>query len=152
MIYTTFKAVAAAMREKNNFIYGEKGWQNMKADKGEKKLFIFLDEPIFSEDIFRQGGLLDVNYRVKMGFFYKGKLADSPEEYEPVIQQAREARREFINRLKSLKDPTTGEHIFRDVTNTTTLNAHNIFDVNLTGVLVELTAMPLVQDGVCFRT
>lgn len=152
MIYTTFKAVAAAMREKNNFIYGEKGWQNMKADKGERKLFIFLDEPIFSEDIFRQGGLLDVNYRLKMGFFYKGKLDDTPEIYEPVIQQAREARREFINRLKSLKDPATGEHIFRYVTNTTTLNTHNIFDVNLTGVLVELTAMPLVQDGVCFRT
>lgn len=152
MIVQAISSIVSDLSTKTAFIYGLKGWQNLKADKTATFPVAFLDEPISSSDSFGQGGAVDIKYNLQMAFLTKSQLNWTPEQHDVAIQQMRELRREFILRLKKVSDPSTNEHLFRSVDNVSTLNAMNIFDVNMTGVIVTFQLTPMSGDGICLST
>lgn len=149
MIVAAIQNVVSQMSMECSFIYGLKGWQNLKADKTATFPVIFLDEPITSNDTFGQGGAIDIQYNLNIAFLTKSKLDWTPEEHDVCIQSMRNLRREFILRLKKVKNNTTNEHLFRSIDNIVTTNAVNVFDVNLSGVLVSFQIVPMSGDGIC---
>jgi hypothetical protein len=149
MIVSAIQNVVSQMSMECSFIYGLKGWQNLQADKTAVFPVIFLDEPISSIDNFSQGGAVDITYNLNIAFLTKSNLNWSAAQHDTVIQAMRNVRREFILRLKKVADTSTNQHLFRSISNITTLNAVNIFDVNLSGVLVSLQVVPMSSDGIC---
>jgi ABC-type microcin C transport system duplicated ATPase subunit YejF len=149
MIVSAIQNVVSQMSIECSFIYGFKGWQNLKADKTAVFPVIFLDEPISSVDNFSQGGAVDITYNLNIAFLTKSQLSWTAEEHDTVIQAMRNVRREFILRLKKIADTSTNQHLFRSISNITTLNAMNVFDVNLSGVLVSFQIVPMSEDGIC---
>jgi hypothetical protein len=149
MIVQSISSVVADLTPVTAFIYGLKGWQNLKADKSATFPIAFLDEPISSSDSFGKGGAVDIRYNIKMAFLTKSELAWTAEQHDVAIQEMRTLRRQFILRLKKIADPATCEHLFRAVDNVNTLNAMNVFDVNLTGVIVTFQLTPMSGDGIC---
>lgn len=152
MIVQSIYSIVSELSTKTAFIYGLKGWQNLKADKTASFPVAFLDEPISSSDTFGQGGAVDIRYNLQMAFLTKSGLNWTPEQHDKAIQEMRALRREFILRLKKAKDTTTNEHLFRSVENITTLNAMNVFDVNMSGVIVTFQLTPMSGDGICLST
>lgn len=132
------------------FIHGTVGWQNIKADAPANSM-AFLDEPIFSNDEFRQGGLVDSAYPLRMMFLNHSTHADTPDQSREHIDLMREARRQFVLRLKAKIDPATKEKIFKEITNVQTTDIINArpFNRYLTGCILTFTATPLNSTGVC---
>ena len=146
-IVTIIESVVNDIPSKPTFIHGQKGFQNLTSDE---KAFpaVYLDEPITSDDTSHQGGLYEENYPLKMMFLDRTELRQSPEQLRPTIDAMRTLRRQFINRLK-IKKNANGEHIFKNISNIKTIDAYNIFDVNLSGVIVTFNALPLNSQSVC---
>lgn len=122
------------------YIHGNPGWQNLLVDEVVNDLVI-LDEPITSEDVYRQSGLLEENYKLIIYFFTKSELDFTPEQHKPLIAAMREQRRKFINKLPNyLIDGIKG---IRGFSNIRTVDLINVFNVNVTGVMVSITITPM---------
>lgn len=149
-IVTLIENIVAELNPEASFLHGTKGWQNIQGDDVGSPV-VFLDEPIFSNDTFHQGGLVDSEYPLRMMFLTNSQHEDTPDKSREHIDAMRRLRRQFVLRLKEAKDPTTGEHIFKDVSGVQTTDAINIPEVNryLTGCIVTLNATPLNSDSVC---
>jgi len=148
-IVTLIESIVADLDPSASFIHGNKSWQNIKADV-PKGAIVFLDEPIFSNDTFHQGGLVDASYPLRMLFLTHSQHADAPEQSRVHIDEMRELRRQFVLRLKA-KLNASREKIFKEVSNVQTTDLINAreFDRYLTGCLVSLIAVPLNSDSVC---
>lgn len=129
------------------FMHGEQSWINLKADEITNDLII-LDEPIISDDVYRQGGLLEEQYRLKMFFFRKydgdneSSIDNSPEQHKPLIASQRESRRKFINKLSS-------SPAFRSFNSIRTVDVKNALNVNLSGVMLSITVIPFNETSRC---
>lgn len=148
-IVTLIESIVTDLSPAATFIHGTKGWQNIKADAPTSSI-VFLDEPIFSNDTFHQGGLVDSSYPLRMIFMQQSKHENTPAQSRVFIDTMRELRRQFILRLKA-KINTSNEKIFKevkDVQTTDMINARE-FDRYLTGCLVTFTAVPLNSDSIC---
>lgn len=150
-IVTLIENIVADLDPQADFLHGTKGWQNIKADNTILHTIVFLDEPIFSNDTFFQGGLVDSSYPLRMMFLKQSKHEDKPEQSRVAIDEMRELRRQFILRLKAKIVTATNEKIFKEITNVQTTDLINAreFDRYLTGCLVTFTAVPLNSDSVC---
>jgi hypothetical protein len=146
-IITIIESVVADLTPKPEFIYGFKSWANLKAD--EKKFpIVILVEPITSDDTFHQGGLVDSSYPIFMLFLDKTELDWTPEEHRVVVDAMRDLRRQFILKLRMLKN-ANGEHVFKSVAEVRTTDTFNELDANASGVGINFTATPLNSDSVC---
>ena len=146
-IITIIESVVADLTPKPEFLYGFKSWANLKAD--EKKFpIVILVEPITSDDTFHQGGLVDSSYPIFMLFLDKTELDWTPEEHRVVVDAMRDLRRQFILKLRMLKN-ANGEHVFKSVAEVRTTDTFNELDANASGVGINFTATPLNSDSVC---
>ncbi len=123
------------------FIHGEKSWQNLDADEVNRDV-VFLDEPIRSNDQLRQGGYLEESYPLVFFFAEKSEQDWTPDQHQVVINRQREQRRKFINRLQIHEG-------IREISSMSTLDAKNIFDVNLSGVILYITILPFNDYTAC---
>lgn len=146
-IITIIESVVNDLDSKPSFFYGQKGWVNLKADKPEFPA-VMLIEPITSSDTFHQGGMVDSDYDVYMLFLDDSPLDDTPEQKRVVVDAMRALRREFILKLKLVKD-SSRTHVFKSITNVRTTDTYNELDRNASGVGVSFTATPLNGDSVC---
>lgn len=146
-IITIIESVVNDIPSKPNFIHGQKGWQNVESDESAFPA-VYLDEPITSDDTFHQGGLVEETYPLQMMFLDKTELRQTPEQLRPTVDAMRELRRQFVLRLKAKKN-ANGEHIFKEITNVRTIDVYNVFDVNISGVIITFNAKPLNSDSVC---
>lgn len=146
-IISIIESVVNDLTPKPEFIYGFKSWANLKADE---KVFpiVILVEPITSDDTFHQGGLVDSSYPIFMLFLDKTELANTPEEHRVAVDAMRELRRQFILKLKLVKNQYN-EHIFKSITDVRTTDTFNELDANASGVGVNFTATPLNGDSIC---
>lgn len=147
------KSIADALSMNNVWIYGKKGFQNLMADEAlaltENNCLIFLDEPITSEDNFTQGGMVKTNYKINMMFAQKSQLDWTFEEHEVCIGNMRTLTREFGLRILSAINADDNSKMFKAITNATRTNVHNIFDVNITGVLFSFNLEPYDDSAIC---
>lgn len=148
-IITIIESIVDDIPSKPNFIHGQKGWQNVESDESAFPA-IYLEEPLTSDDTFHQGGLVEESYPLQMMFLDKTELDQTPEQLRPIVDAMRALRRQFIIRLKTKKN-TNGENIVRPelVTNIRTIDVYNVFDVNISGVIVTFNVTPLNSDSVC---
>jgi hypothetical protein len=103
---------------------------------------VFLDEPITSNDTLTQGGYLEEEYPLVMLFAEKSELDWTPAQHGDAIDRQRSLRSKFINIL------STGNYI-RRIKSIRTLEGKNIYDVNLSGVLLFITVVPFNQADAC---
>lgn len=123
------------------FIHGNKGWQNLLADEVQNDI-IFLDEPVTSNDNYRQSGLLEESYNLSLVFLTKSELDFAPEQQKPLIARMRRLRLAFLNKLSRTNLRNTNFNV-------RTIDVVNILNVNLTGVIVMLTITPIDPQPQC---
>jgi hypothetical protein len=126
------------------FKLGEKEFQNFISDEIEGTI-VYLDEPITSNDVITQGGYIEETYPITMLFATKSELDWTPEQHQEVILSMRALSKRFLNRLttKSIAPNV------RSVSAVSRTDIKNIFDVNLSGVIMRLTIVPFNSDGSC---
>jgi hypothetical protein len=146
-IITIIEAVVADLTPKPTFIHGFQSWANLAADE---KTFpvVVLVEPITSNDTFSQGGTVDSAYPMLMLFLDKSELEETPEQQRVHVDLMRELRRQFILKLKIVKN-TYNEHVFKSIADVRTVDTFNELDANASGVGVNFTATPLNGDSIC---
>lgn len=125
------------------FIHGEKSWQNLEADEVLNHI-VFLDEPITSNDTMHQSGAFDEAYPIVLFFAEKSEMEWTPEQHQVAIQRQRYQRKKFLNHLVSL----IGDTII-NFGSIRTMDAKNVFDVNLSGCILYINITPLVNYSVC---
>lgn len=123
------------------FLHGEKSYQNLIADEITNTM-VFLDEPITSEDTLTQGGYIEEGYPLSMLFVKKTELDFTPAQHRVIIDEMRELSKRFILRLQANTN-------IRFVLKCTRTDITNIFDVNLSGVILRVTVVPKNSDGAC---
>lgn len=125
-----------------SFCHGDKSWQNLISDNVQLPA-TYLDEPITSKDSYKKGGFLQTGYPISLVFAGLSRMDWTPDQHQEVIDKMRLASVEFINRCSI--DPnikSVGQDIGRtDVT--------NLFDVNVTGVIMTITLEPFNNAGIC---
>jgi hypothetical protein len=123
------------------FKHGEKEWQNFISDE-ITGVRIFLDEPIRSNDNVRQGGLIEESYPLFILFADKSEVDWTPEQHEVVISQMRTLSNRFINRLNS-------DNGVRSFTSVSKQEVKNVYDTNLSGVIISITITPFSNYTAC---
>jgi hypothetical protein len=123
------------------FVHGEKSWQNLQADEIQN-VVVFLDEPITSNDVLTQGGYIEEEYPLSMLFVNKTELDFTPDQHRVIIDAMRELSKRFILRLQANSN-------VRSVKNSIRVDVTNIFDVNLSGVILKIVVVPYNSDGAC---
>lgn len=124
------------------FVHGDKGWQNLLVDEITNDV-ILLDEPVISNDSYKQSGLLEETYNTSMLFLTKGNLDNKPEDDKPLIARMRRLRKKYIDKLSAsalLKDKNF---------NIRTIDVVNVFNVALTGCWVTMTITPIETQSRC---
>jgi len=126
-----------------SFEHGDRYFQNLVSDEiiGE---VVFLDENLSSDDTLTKGGYLEESYPVVLLFLQKSELDWTPDQHQVAIQRQREQRRKFLNRLQNRVNVDV-----RRIESIRTDNVTNLFDVNLTGVMLSLRIVPLNDYGAC---
>lgn len=147
-IRTQIETIASELDTDNTFIFGLTGWQNLSADETTTFPVVFLDSPITSSDEFKQGGYVHVNYNLRMMFAQKSELDWSQVQQDTVIDQMRLLARTFVLSLKAKKG-TDNAHWFRNIEGVRRTDFQNLFDVNVSGCILELTLEPFDESGVC---
>jgi hypothetical protein len=124
------------------FKHGEKDFQNYVADELQG-VIIFLDEPITSNDQVKKSGYIEEEYPISMIFGDKTELDWTPEQHQETIIRMRALAKRFINRL-------VGSPLIRNVRpSITRVDFVNLFDVNISGVILRITVVPLNEDSAC---
>jgi len=122
------------------FIHGWKGWQNLVADEIKNNI-VFLDEPITSNDTI-SGAYLQETYSLTLAFLEKNELDDTPDIILPVVDRQRIQRNKFVYLLRK------NENI-RGVEGIRTTDLFNVFDVNLSGVSLNITVTIINNTPIC---
>ncbi len=123
------------------FLHGEKSFQNLKADEIQNTI-VFLDEPITSEDQLKKSGYIEEEYPLSMFFANKSELEFTPAQHRVIIDAMRVLSKRFLLRLQANSN-------IRDVKKVTRVDIVNVFDVNLSGVILRCTVVPFNSDGAC---
>lgn len=152
-ISTLLKSISETLSMANVFVYGKKGFQNLISDEAlslnETNCLVFLSEPITSDDNFTQGGAVDVNYKINMIFAQKSNLDWTFEQHEVCVLAMRNLSREFGLRILAATNAEDNSKMFKAITNANRMNVHNMFDVNLTGVLFSFNIQPFDDSSIC---
>jgi hypothetical protein len=123
------------------FIHGEKSYQNLIADEIQN-VMVFLDEPITSNDTLTKGGYIEESYPLSMLFVNKTELDFTPDEHRVIIDAMRDLSKRFILRLQANSN-------IRTVNSSTRIDITNIFNVNLSGVILRINVVPFNSDAAC---
>lgn len=126
------------------FYHGVKAWQNLVADDEvfDTAPAVYLDEPITSYDDIKQSGYIEESYPLKLLFIDKSEPDWKPAEHQVVIAKMRTLRREFLNKLQQ-------EDSIRHVADSQTTDVMNLFDANVSGVLLEVIIFLYNTESSC---
>jgi hypothetical protein len=128
-----------------NFIHGEKDYQNLLAEGVNfdlQDVTVFLDQPISSNDDIKKSGYIEETYPLSMAFLKRSELDFTPDQHQVLIDQMRVLRKRFLNRLTSNSN-------VKSVSSVQTTDAINVFDVNLSGIVMKLTVVTFNNDSSC---
>lgn len=125
-----------------SFLHSEKDWQNLNADE-EILPAVYLDMPIKYRTKTSLTGYKEKTYILMILFLYKSELDDSPEQQEQTFVKAENSQQQFEMLLDDDSDNivsyVAGECI----------QVLNLFDCNMSGVLMPLEITLRNTDSVC---
>jgi len=138
------KTIVESLTGTPSFYHGVKSWQNLIVDEEAFATAptVYLDEPITSYDDIKQSGYIEESYPLKLLFINKSEPDWTPEQHQVVIAAMRVLRREFINKLQQ-------EDSIRRVADSQTTDVMNLFDANVSGVLLEITIYLYNTESSC---
>jgi hypothetical protein len=123
------------------FLHGQKSYQNLISDEIQN-VMVFLDEPITANYDLKQSGYIEEGYSLSMLFVNKTELDFTPAQHRVIIDAMRVLVKRFLLRLQANSN-------IRFVRNAEGIDITNIFDVNLSGVILRVTVVPFNSDGAC---
>jgi hypothetical protein len=123
------------------FVSGWKRWQNIAIDNLLTDVVI-LDTPLRSNDTLTRGSYTEENYVINIAFFRKSELDYTPEQHEIIVDVMRGVKEKFIYALRQ-------DERIRNVTNASTQDVFNAFNVNLSGCLLTITVTPYGTYSKC---
>ena len=126
------------------FYHGLKSWQNLIADDEsfDTAPAVYLEEPIISYDDIKQSGYIEESYPLKLIFIDKSEPDWTPAEHQVLIAKMRTLRRQFLNKLQQ-------QDSIRHVADSKTTDFMNLFDANVSGVLLEVTIYLYNTESSC---
>jgi len=127
-----------------HFYHGVKSYQDLEADDEsfDTAPAVYLDEPIISYDDIKQSGYIEESYPLKLLFIDKSEPDWTPVEHQVVIAKMRTLRREFLNKLQQ-------QDSVRHVADSKTTDVINLFDANISGVMLEVTIYLYNTESSC---
>jgi hypothetical protein len=130
-----------------DFAIGEREFSNLFS--ALKEYQIWIDAPLQSNGTINSGSLRR-NYQVKMLFVKKQNFGnDYQQHYDNAIDVMRTLSKEFILRVNNEKDLITGANVFNTVTSVRETDIINLFDQNLSGILVEFDLRLIDEGSIC---
>jgi hypothetical protein len=135
--------IAATVTDTPVFLHGDKSFQNLQDNVVIDTGVIYLDEPITSTDTIRQSGYLEELYPLKILFAKKTAMDWTPAQHQVVIQACREMRREFLVLLQNNSS-------IQRIGSSRTTDITNLFDLNISGVYLEIEVIPFNEAANCF--
>lgn len=125
-----------------SFLHSEKDWQNLNADE-EILPAVYLDMPIKYRTKTSLTGYKEKTYILMILFLYKSELDDSPEQQEQTFVKAENSQQQFEMLLDDDSDNVVS-YVAGEC-----MQVLNLFDCNMSGVLMPLEITLRNTDSVC---
>lgn len=135
-------ALMDANNESYSFLHSEKDWQNLNGDEAILPA-VYLDMPIKYRTKTNVTGYKEKTYVLMLLFLFKSELDDEPSQQEQTFLKAENAQQQFEiildNDADNISTWTSGE----------CMQVLNLFDCNMSGVLMPLEITLRNNDSVC---
>jgi hypothetical protein len=135
-------ALMDANNESYSFLHSEKDWQNLNGDEAILPA-VYLDMPIKYRTKTSVTGYKEKTYILMLLFLFKSELDDEPSQQEQTFLKAENAQQQFEiildNDADNISTWTSGE----------CMQVLNLFDCNMSGVLMPLEITLRNNDSVC---
>ena len=124
------------------FLHSETQFQNLMADE-QLLPCVYLDMPMKYTPTIAITGAFQKTYICVALFLFKSELDDNDTQQEIIFVKAENAQREFQILLENDVDNV------RDLKVETCVQVQNLFDTNMSGVMMPFSLRMINSDGVC---
>lgn len=135
-------ATMSANSESYTFLHSETQFQNLMADE-QILPAVYLDMPMKYTPNITITGAFQKTYICVALFLFKSELDDNDTQQESIFVKAENAQREFQILLENDVDNV------RDLKVETCVQVQNLFDTNMSGVMMPFSLRMINSDGVC---
>ena len=124
------------------FLHSETQFQNLMADE-QLLPCVYLDMPMKYTPTIAITGAFQKTYICVALFLFKSELDDNDTQQEVIFVKAENAQREFQILLENDVDNV------RDLKVETCVQVQNLFDTNMSGIMMPFSLRMINSDGVC---
>ena len=135
-------ALMSSNSETYTFLHSETQFQNLMADE-QLLPCVYLDMPIKYTPKIMSTGAFQRTYICVALFLFKSELDDNDTQQESIFVKAENAQREFQILLENDVDNV------RDLSVDTCVQVQNLFDTNMSGIMMPFSLRMINSDGVC---
>jgi hypothetical protein len=135
-------ALMTSNNETYTFLHSETQFQNLMADE-QLLPCVYLDMPMKYTPKIMSTGAFQRTYICVALFLFKSELDDNDVQQEETFVKAENAQREFQISLENDVDNV------RDLTVETCVQVQNLFDTNMSGIMMPFSLRMINSDGVC---
>lgn len=141
-ITSIVQALVTAVSEDITFLKGDSAFQNFLADKVEDFPIALMDTPIKFNVTHRQSGYKEIEYSVMIMFADKTVLEAADADRRTVIDVQTGYMLDFISACERNTD-------VRTFSAQGGYELHDVFDVNVSGVVLEINIVPKNDRSIC---
>ena len=135
-------ALMTSNNETYTFLHSETQFQNLMADE-QLLPAVYLDMPMKYTPKIMSTGAFQRTYICVALFLFKSELDDNDVQQEETFVKAENAQREFQISLENDVDNV------RDLAVETCVQVQNLFDTNMSGIMMPFSLRMINTDGVC---
>ena len=135
-------ALMTSNNETYTFLHSETQFQNLMADE-QLLPCVYLDMPMKYTPKIMSTGAFQRTYICVALFLFKSELDDNDVQQEETFVKAENAQREFQISLENDVDNV------RDLSVETCVQVQNLFDTNMSGIMMPFSLRMINTDGVC---
>ena len=135
-------ALMTSNGETYTFLHSETQFQNLMADE-QLLPAVYLDMPMKYTPKIMSTGAFQRTYICVALFLFKSELDDNDIQQEETFVKAENAQREFQIALENDVDNV------RDLAVETCVQVQNLFDTNMSGIMMPFSLRMINTDGVC---
>jgi hypothetical protein len=135
-------ALMTSNNETYTFLHSETQFQNLMADE-QLLPCVYLDMPMKYTPKIMSTGAFQRTYICVALFLFKSELDDNDVQQEETFVKAENAQREFQISLENDVDNV------RDLSVETCVQVQNLFDTNMSGIMMPFSLRMINSDGVC---
>ena len=135
-------ALMTSNNETYTFLHSETQFQNLMADE-QLLPAVYLDMPMKYTPKIMSTGAFQRTYICVALFLFKSELDDNDVQQEETFIKAENAQREFQISLENDVDNV------RDLAVETCVQVQNLFDTNMSGIMMPFSLRMINTDGVC---